>query len=89
MKLQARSQGVGKARLTFFSVERFGWVSGLRAFGVLWVFGVLQVFHLLTLVRCFPLYNVGVPRGALRFYKSFPLLTKKIEIPNQYLLSNQ
>jgi hypothetical protein len=30
-------------------------------------FGVLQVFHLLTLVRCFPLYNVGVPRGASRF----------------------
>ena len=41
INLQACPQGVGKARLMFFSVDHFMWVSGLRAFGVLWVFGGL------------------------------------------------
>jgi hypothetical protein len=36
----ARPLGVGKARLTFCSVECFVWVSGQRAFGVLWVSGL-------------------------------------------------
>jgi len=56
-----------KARLTFFNVERFVWVLGLRVFGVLWVFVALLVFLFLALVRCFPLYTTGVSRGALRF----------------------
>jgi hypothetical protein len=40
-------------------------VSG--CFVVLQVFGVLWVSLFLVLVRCFPLYTVGVPRGTLRF----------------------
>jgi hypothetical protein len=41
------------------------WVSGLRVVGVLWVFVASRVFLLLALVRFFPLYIAGLPRGAL------------------------
>jgi hypothetical protein len=37
----------GKGKAYVFSVERFVWVSGLRAFVVLWVFGILRVFGVL------------------------------------------
>jgi hypothetical protein len=40
MALQARPLHVGKARVTFCSVKCFVWVSGQRAFGVLWVSGL-------------------------------------------------
>ncbi len=67
-----------KARLTFFNVERFVWVLGLRVFGVLWVFVALLVFLFLALVRCFPLYTAGVPRALTLFIKVFLYLSKNI-----------
>jgi hypothetical protein len=47
MTLHVRPLGVGKARLTSCSVECFVWVSGQRAFGVLWVSGFMWVSGLL------------------------------------------
>lgn len=66
MNLHAHLQGRGNARLTFFSVERFVWVSGWRAFGV------LRVFLFLILDKSFPLCLYA-------FYKTFPLFIKKKE----------
>jgi hypothetical protein len=90
MTLHVRPLGRGKARLTSCSVEYFGWVSGQRAYGVLWVLGfmwfdglrafrVLRVFLLVLFgfLLGFSCVNCLCIWGRLSLFIIFPLLIKK------------